>query len=190
VQDVVSAAVAVVSAVAGVVATQMFNARNEERKRRRSELENFWRPLNDAIANSSLSFDLQTTLRDRLIADLKERGTWPQDVTLIPEALAAAYPNMNDDQRDAHAYLRAITFGWMRDANDRIVQLLQQYPQCSFQLSGTRDLRQHLMLWLTKAKREEPKPEVCLVYVGVKEGVPFPIGAEREVRGFLEKYRI
>lgn len=187
--SIILAIATIVGAVIGVCAKAFFDGLSDSKKRRRNELEKFWRPLSDQLCNSRICFDLQNKLRKRLIERLEERELWPKDSASIPVKLEKLYPQMTDVEHNLHAFIREITFGGMFSANDRMVHLLEEYPQYSFRLEAEMiKLREHLMLWLAKAKRDRPKPSVCLVYVGVEEDVRFP-PIEEPIRRYISEYR-
>ena len=51
------------------------------------------------------------------------------------------------------------------------------------------DLRQHLVFWLDKYERVFLKrPEMCLLYTGVEDGVPFPNGVDEKVRRWIKTH--
>ena len=49
------------------------------------------------------------------------------------------------------------------------------------------DLRTHLVVWLNKYDGLfVSTPEMCVLYVGVEDGVPFPRGIERSIQEWLD----
>ena len=170
------AAVAVIAGGAvGVLVKAAVDAVSESRKRHRHELERFWEPLLDQLTNAHICFRLQGKLRNRLISMLNSRGVWRTDKMPIPIKLERVYAQMLPDEQNLHAFIREITFGGMLSANNNIVKLLERHPQYSARLeSQLMQVREHLTLWIAKAKRDASKAEVCLVYVGVEDEFPFP----------------
>ena len=84
------------------------------------------------------------------------------------------------------AQIRAITTGALFTGNNKMYQLLQQYPELKQQLPTLSELERHLSFWLSKYNQVFLKrKDMCLLYVGVEDGVPFPSAIDKEVADWL-----
>jgi DNA-binding winged helix-turn-helix (wHTH) protein len=93
---------------------------------------------------------------------------------------------LSDEQQFVFAQIRAITTGALFTGNNKMYQLLQQYPELKQQLPTLSELERHLSFWLSKYNQVFLKrKDMCLLYVGVEDGVPFPSAIDKEVADWL-----
>ena len=70
-----------------------------------------------------------------------------------------------------------------------MLQVIEQQPDLLDEIPSLKELRQHLVFWLNKYDKVFAKtPEMCLLYTGVEDGVPFPDGIDRLVQVWLQKH--
>ncbi len=85
------------------------------------------------------------------------------------------YPSLNDEERFEFDQIRAITEGALYEGNRQILAAIESHPALLDEIPALQDLRQHLVFWLNKYERVfARRPEMCLLYTGVEDGVPFP----------------
>jgi DNA-binding winged helix-turn-helix (wHTH) protein len=82
--------------------------------------------------------------------------------------------------------IRAITAAGLLNNNQAIVDEITATPGIVNVISQSKQLQQHLTFWLNKyhsifIKRKD----MCLLYVGVEDGVPYPSGVDQEVKKWL-----
>lgn len=143
--------------------------------------------LLDILLTTYPTFVAQANLRDTLVQKIKQRIT--VDDTLEYEAFFARYYNvMNKEELQLHATMRGYTKNILHDYNLQAYNLLNESAELSKAIPSAAKLIQHLRMWLTKFDTVFMKNEsMCLLYVGVEEQVPFPIGIENEIEKYLEK---
>jgi hypothetical protein len=84
--------------------------------------------------------------------------------------------------------IRAITETTLQTRNRDTLSILEENPALLDAVPRLSDLRTHLVVWLNKYDGVFVNtPEMCVVYVGVEDGVPFPFGIEQSIRDWLGK---
>jgi hypothetical protein len=97
------------------------------------------------------------------------------------------FTRMNREEKFEFEQIRAITEGPLRTGNAAILETLTKYPFVFDELPRLADLQQHLVFWLNKYDKVFVRTsEMCLLYVGVEDAVPFPSGLDQEVAMWLE----
>ena len=129
------------------------------------------------------------------IAQLKRRNELGDMLDIKPidgriyweKALSKAYSQgLNDEQRFVFDQIRAITVGALYQGNSKIYQLLQEHPEVKQEISSMLALERHLSFWLAKYREVFSKrQDMCLLYAGVEDGVPFPSTIDGEVAAWL-----
>lgn len=132
------------------------------------------RELLDVLGTTFTTVNAQSRLRDELVAKMTARLNITEQLEYEP-FFERYYNDMNDHELRIHATIRAFTKDVMRDYNEQALQLAEANPGLEAHVSLLGKLKDHLRLWHAKYDRLfESSPDVCLVYVGVAEGVPFP----------------
>ena len=63
------------------------------------------------------------------------------------------------------------------------------HPEVLDELLSLADLHQHLVFWLNKFEKVfARRPEMCLLYTGVEDGVPFPENLDAELKTWIESH--
>lgn len=71
----------------------------------------------------------------------------------------------------------------------RKLEIIESTPLILDEIPALEALRQHLVFWLNKYDRVFTKrEEMCLVYTGVEDGVPFPAGVENNIQEWLDAH--
>lgn len=97
------------------------------------------------------------------------------------------FSKMNDEELRLHNTIRSYTEHVLGQYNQQAVDLVRQNKNLKQEIPRLKELERHLIIWLGKYNGVFLKtPSMCLVYVGVEEGVPFPQGIEKEIMSFLE----
>jgi hypothetical protein len=132
------------------------------------------------------TFDAQARLRDRLAHGIIERLVL--DPRVEYEELFAEYaPVLTPREVQTFKIIREFTKTVLFDYNSKMLKVLCDNPVLEKQIPGTGELRDHLTLWLAKYQaRFVDDPSVCLIYVGVNEGVPYPQNVDLELWRYLE----
>ena len=97
------------------------------------------------------------------------------------------YDQMTKSELFEFRQIRAITETTLQTRNRDTLSILEGNPALLDAVPRLSDLRTHLVVWLNKCDGLFVNtPEMCLLYVGVEDGVPFPRGIERSIQDWLE----
>lgn len=100
------------------------------------------------------------------------------------------YSKLHDDEKFQFEQIRAMTEGPLHDGNESILRTIESNPQVLDEVPSLADLRQHIVFWLNKYEKVFVKrPEMCLLYTGVEDGVPFPDHAHDDVDEWLNSHK-
>jgi len=131
------------------------------------------------------TFFEQLPLRDALYSAMSARLNITEHTEFEPFFLRY-YDSMNADERETFGKIRALTEGPMQRGNREILRLVETTPDVRTELPIVAALKMHLIVWLDKYDRVFVKEKrMCLLYVGVEEGVPFPFGVDAMVSEWL-----
>ncbi len=97
------------------------------------------------------------------------------------------HQQMNEAELFVFEQIRAYTTGPMLTNNQLILDLLNDHPQILEQIPLADELRNHLILWLNKYHQVfKDNKKMCLLYVGVEDGAPYPSEVDQQVIDWLE----
>jgi len=99
------------------------------------------------------------------------------------------YQQMNAEELFVCAQIRAITDNGLYKNNQAIFDELAMNPDIFTEIALSKKLYQHIEFWLTKyhgvfSKRKD----MCLLYVGVEDGIPYPSGVDENVNAWLASH--
>ncbi len=144
--------------------------------------------VKDHLDTTRAAFVAQAQLRDELVRRMKER-LGVDEALEYEQFFFRYYRSMNEEERFGFTRIRAYTEGPLRDGNAGILEVLAQHPELRDELPILSGLRTHLIVWLSKFDRVFARTkEMCLVYVGVEDGIPFPFGVDRAVADWLGEH--
>jgi O-acetyl-ADP-ribose deacetylase (regulator of RNase III) len=84
--------------------------------------------------------------------------------------------------------IRAFTETTLQTRNRDTLSVLEANPALLDVVPRLSDLRTHLLIWLNKYDGLFANtPEMCVLYVGVEDGMPFPRGIEQSIQDWLER---
>ena len=143
------------------------------------------RRMSLALGDSRVAFSAQAHRRDRLVAALEARLGFHNELE-YEKFFLRHHAELDAPERFEFDQIRAMTEGPLHDANRTMLDALEQQPALLDTLPGMTALRQHLVFWLNKYERVfKANPAMCLLYVGVEDGVPFPSGIDDAVETWL-----
>ena len=129
--------------------------------------------------------DLWNILRIKLPQEVK-KYEHPQEnkrlFILFEKGFREIYPMMDQNDRDLHCYICQLSQN-LSKYNSDVLKLLDDNYEYLIDMPELSKLHRHLNLWLAKFRNLENKPNVCLIYVGVEEGEPFP----RNIESLIEE---
>jgi hypothetical protein len=100
------------------------------------------------------------------------------------------YPKLNDEERFQFEMIRASTEGPLYEGNSKTLETIERHPAVMDEIPELAALRQHLVFWLNKYERVFSKrPEMCLLYAGVEDGVPFPRDIDKILDDYLKTHQ-
>jgi hypothetical protein len=145
------------------------------------------RELLSELEVAGAAFQAQLRLREPLVRTIARRlGITP--ALEFEEFFLRYYADMSAEERYTHQRIRAQT-ATIHESNQRAREIARQLD-LDEALPALRQLRQHLAIWLNKYDALfQQSPHICVLYVGVEEGVPFPSGIERQLRDYLAAQR-
>jgi len=124
--------------------------------------------------------DLWNILEIKLPLEIKKYEYAQENETsfiLFEKGFREIYPMMDKNDLDLYCFICQLTKN-MSKYNSDILELLDDNYDYLIDMPELSKLHRHLSLWIAKFRNSENKPDVCLVYVGVEEGEPFPRGIE------------
>lgn len=145
------------------------------------------RRMSLALGDSRVAFTAQAHRRDALVAMLEKRLGFHNELE-YEKFFLRHHAELDVAERFEFDQIRAMTEGPLHDANRTMLDVLEQQPGLLDTLPAMTALRQHLVFWLNKYERVfKANPAMCLLYVGVEDGVPFPSGIDDAVETWLRE---
>gem|GEM_PF-1100378 len=131
------------------------------------------------------TFIAQVKRRNELVAMIEGRIGEQREMQ-FEKYFSYYFKQLNDQERFVFDQIRAMTDNGLYQNNFKILEELNKYPEILRQIKGTKELKQHLIFWINKydsvfAKRQD----MCLLYVGVEDGVPYPSRVNENINAWL-----
>jgi hypothetical protein len=143
------------------------------------------RELLDVLDTTRTTFQAQCRVRNKLVAMMRRRLKIAHRYQ-YEEFFNRYYSEMDDEERHLHSTIRAYTANVLSEYNQRALEIIRNNPRLDEHIPSLHELRRHLIVWISKYQGVfHVSPQMCLVYVGVEERVPFPKGIERELYSYL-----
>lgn len=148
----------------------------------RESLEALW----ECLDMSYEGFQVQSRIRNKLVPAVRTRLSLT-DRLQYESFFSTYFTQMDEDELRLHASIRGYTQNLLSVYNRQALALLQSDRSLRKALPRLKELEKHLIIWMAKFEGAfQTSPSMCLVYVGVEEGVPFPFGIENEIEVYLE----
>ncbi len=142
------------------------------------DVRNAIQAIRNCLDDTETAFMAQTRRRDQLVQMICTR-LGLQETLEYENLFFRYYGSLNAEERFQFDQIRAITEGPLYEGNRQILEMIEKQPAVLTQVPELLPLRQHLVFWLNKYERVfSRKPEMCVLYTGVEDGVPFPRGIE------------
>lgn len=143
----------------------------------------------EELDKTATAFIAQCRRRNMLVAMIRSR-LQATDRLQYENFFFRYYGKLNEDEKFQFEQIRAMTEGPLRDGNETILRTIESNPQVLDEIPSLADLRQHIVFWLNKYDKVFVKrPEMCLLYTGVEDGVPFPNHAHKHVDEWLDSHK-
>lgn len=135
--------------------------------------------------NAYTAFVAQAKRRNQLVSMITERLaiTRERQYELFFDHVA---PLMNKEERFICQQMRAFSDIGLYQNNSAVLNTLIEHPKIMQEIPAAEQLAQHLRVWVNKYQAVFSKhPDMCLVYVGVEDGVPYPSEVDTQIREWL-----
>jgi hypothetical protein len=141
------------------------------------------------LRTTRTTFVAQANLRDQLVWHVQERLILnPYDTQEYEEFISDHHKDLDSEERRLFTTMRSFTSDILREYNARVLKLIDEKPLLESNFPAVQKLRNHLLIWLAKYNGTFVNtPDMCLLYTGVHEGVPFPSELEPQLWQFLEE---
>lgn len=139
----------------------------------------------DLLTTTWTTFVAQARIRDDLFETMRTRLRITEHLE-YERFFQRYYTEMNEEELHLHKTVRAYTSNVLSEYNRRTLHIMQKHPNLLENVKLLPELKQHLIVWLAKFNGVfASTPSMCLVYVGVEEGVAFPKGVENELQIYI-----
>ena len=140
------------------------------------------------LTDTKTAFEAQCRRRDALVASIRQRLDIEDD-TEYEKLFFKYYGQLTEEERFEFDLIRALTEG-LQARNRKMLEILNNHPEILDSVPQMPALRRHLALWIDKYERIfSGNPKMCLLYVGVEDGVPFPRGIDEAVGRWLREHK-
>jgi hypothetical protein len=138
------------------------------------------------LERTGTAFVAQCRRRNVLVQGIRER-LGLKDNLQYENFFFRYFGELNREEKFQFDQIRAVTEGPLYQGNQEMLTIIEQNPEVHKSVPALADVRQHLVFWLNKYDRIFAKtPEMCLLYTGVEDGVPFPDDVEGQVRKWIQ----
>lgn len=139
------------------------------------------------LENTGTAYVAQCRRRNDLVQMIEDRLCFKNNLE-YEKFFFRYYEQLNGEEKFQFEQIRAMTDGSLHEGNQKILQIIEQHPQVLEEIPALTDLRQHLVFWLNKYEKVFSKrPEMCVLYTGVEDGVPFPGSVDKQVAEWIGK---
>ncbi|MBL4661828.1 MAG: winged helix-turn-helix domain-containing protein [Alcanivoracaceae bacterium] len=143
------------------------------------------RAIADYQKVSYATFIAQAGRRNELVAMIEERLGKKRKMQ-FEKYFAFYFEELNEQEKFVFDQIRAMTDTGLYQNNVKIIEQLNSHPKIYSQIKGTRELQQHLTFWLNKYSSVfTQRQDMCLLYVGVEDGVPYPNEVNQNIKDWL-----
>ena len=142
--------------------------------------------MKDHLETTFLAFMSQASRRDNLMKAMQKRLHLTEQIE-YEQFFFQHYEDMDKTECFEFKQIRAVTEGLLHDSNRAMLEIIEATPGIRDELPILSALRLHLALWLNKYDKVfAQSAKMCVLYVGVEDGVPFPIGVDPVVAEWLQ----
>jgi hypothetical protein len=143
------------------------------------------RRLLEILDTAWTTFQAQAKIRNKLAQKIKDRIINAKSLQ-YEDFFHEYFDQMSKEELILHRTIRSYTSNVLKEYNQSALELIKENRELITDIPRLNELKSHLELWLAKFQGIfELTPSSCLIYVGVEEKKGFPIGIEKELRGFL-----
>ncbi len=142
--------------------------------------------LDSNLETSRQAFISQVKRRNELGALMSTHLTLPDDWSW-EKRFFHFHDEMTEQEQFICQQVRAYAEGPLYESNLNMYLLLNETPELIDVFPMAQKLKTHLSIWLNKHQKVFlNNKKMCLVYVGVEDGAPFPSGLDQQVKDWLK----
>jgi len=135
----------------------------------------------EELKKTATAFVAQCQRRNLLMQSIKKRVKVKEQLE-YEKFFFRYYGQLDDEEKFQFDQIRAMTEGPLHDGNEAILGVIENDPRVLEEVPSLIELRQHIVFWLNKYEKVFVKrPEMCLLYTGVEDGVPFPKRVDKDI---------
>jgi len=150
-------------------------------------LKNSVQKIADYQQLSYLTFVAQAKRRNELVDMIQYRTGENRDMQ-FEKYFSYYFEQLSDEEKFVFDQIRSMTEVGLYENNQKTVEILKNNPEIITLIQGTKELREHLEFWLNKYNGIfQQRQDMCILYVGVEDGVPYPIEVNKNLKAWLEK---
>lgn len=136
---------------------------------------------------SYATFIAQAKRRNELVAMIEARIGEKREMQ-YEKYFSYYFEKLNGQEKFVFDQIRAMTDLGLYQNNLKIIEELNNHPEIYNQIKGTKELQQHLVFWMNKYHSIfKKRQDMCLLYVGVEDGVPYPSQVNKNIIDWLDK---
>jgi len=137
------------------------------------------------LKDTDAAFEIQTRRRNLLVQHVQARLGITERLS-YEKFFFRYYDRLDDEERFDFQQIRGVTQGTMQARNRDTLEILNATPALLDTLPALEALRKHLVIWVNKYDQVfTTTPQMCILYAGVEDGVPFPTGIEKQIAAWL-----
>lgn len=141
--------------------------------------------LKDHQDHAYTAFIAQAKRRNELVAKIEKRLKIKR-TRQFELFFYQVFDDMNEEERFICQQMRAYSDAGIYNNNLAVLTLLELHPRIFDEIPLSRKLAEHLRVWLDKYTHVfSVNPKMCLIYVGVEDGVPYPSKVDNQIYDWL-----
>jgi len=148
--------------------------------------------LSQAIQNianyqeiSYATFIAQAKRRNELVDMIENRAGEKREMQ-FEKFFSYYFKKLNNEEKFVFDQIRAMTDIGLYQNNQKILNELNSHPKIFQEIKATKELQQHLSFWINKYHSVfKQREDMCLLYVGVEDDVPYPFEVNNNVKNWL-----
>jgi DNA-binding winged helix-turn-helix (wHTH) protein len=134
---------------------------------------------------SYVTFIAQAKRRNELVEMIEQRIGEERDMQ-YEKYFSYYFDKLDKQEKFVFEQIRAMTGIGLYQNNRKIVDELNKHPKIFKLIKGTKELHKHLSFWINKYHSVfKQRQDMCLLYVGVEDGVPYPADVNKNVKDWL-----
>ncbi len=146
--------------------------------------------IRSAMSINKQAFISQINIRNEL-GEMLDKRLEIDKKTSWEKRFFKQHEHMNAEELFVFSQIRAYTQGPLLESNQLILDLINSNKTVIDQVPLMDELRNHLIIWLNKYhKIFKDNKKMCLLYVGVEDGAPYPSAVDQQVIDWLEQNNI